>query len=78
MPFYRRHIRIVSIFISGEKVKSPLGSINFLNEMENLLRSRFTVRNVEECIRPEGWFFKYIYYLKYNTILRCFIIVFIK
>ncbi|XP_063396634.1 peroxisomal acyl-coenzyme A oxidase 3-like [Mytilus trossulus] len=38
---------------SGKKVSSPLGSINFLNDLDSLLKTKFQVRSVEECIRPE-------------------------
>jgi hypothetical protein len=63
------HLMFIKWIISGEKVTSPLGSINFLNDMDNLLKSRFTVRNVEECIRPEGSFLKYNYYIDTCEIL---------
>ncbi|CAG2201412.1 ACOX1 [Mytilus edulis] len=36
-----------------KKVSSPLGSINFLNDLDSLLKTKFQVRSVEECIRPE-------------------------
>lgn len=37
----------------GEKVRSPLSSINFLNDINSLLVSTFGATSVEECIRPE-------------------------
>lgn len=38
---------------SGEKIDSPLESVNFLNDMKNILSSRFTPTSVAQCMDPE-------------------------
>lgn len=33
---------------------SPLGSVDFLNDLQSILQSRFTHSTVEQCLDPAG------------------------
>lgn len=38
----------------GARVGSPLGSVDFLNDLQSILQSRFTHNTVEQCLDPAG------------------------
>ena len=38
----------------GNSISSPLGSINFLSNADEILKTRFTARSAEEAVHPEG------------------------
>lgn len=38
----------------GARVGSPLGSVDFLNDLQSILQSRFTHSTVEQCLDPAG------------------------
>ncbi|XP_069134207.1 peroxisomal acyl-coenzyme A oxidase 3-like [Argopecten irradians] len=42
-----------SNFSKGETIETPLGSINFLNDLNGLLQTKFEARTVEDCFNPE-------------------------
>lgn len=39
---------------SGKEVKTPLGSLDFLNNMESVLKSKFRAMTVTDCCDPQG------------------------
>ena len=45
---------IVVVMLLGGVIDSPLESVNFLNDMKSILKTRFTPTSVAECLDPEG------------------------
>lgn len=35
-------------------MESPLGSVDFLNDLQSILQSRFTQTTVDQCLDPAG------------------------
>lgn len=40
--------------LAGRKIVTPLGSAEFLNDMDAILRTKFTARTVEEAVDPQS------------------------
>ena len=38
----------------GEAISSPLQSVDFLDNMDSILRTKFTANTVQQCIDPHG------------------------
>ena len=43
-----------SCYIAGLKVETPLDSVSFLNDMDNILKTTFCATSVDDCIKPES------------------------
>ncbi|XP_055862199.1 peroxisomal acyl-coenzyme A oxidase 3-like [Biomphalaria glabrata] len=37
---------------AGESISSPLGSVNFLTNLQQRLKSKFTAKTIEDCLNP--------------------------
>ena len=42
------------VMLLGGVIDSPLESVNFLNDLKSILKTRFTPTSVAECLDPEG------------------------
>lgn len=42
------------LFTDGVKIESPLRSVDFLDNMEQILRTKFTATTLEQCMDPAG------------------------
>ena len=40
--------------VDNVKIESPLESVNFLDDINNILETRFTAATVEECMDSAG------------------------
>lgn len=51
---FRMMMLIVVVMLLGGVIDSPLESVNFLNDMKSILKTRFTPTSVAEFMDPEG------------------------
>jgi len=39
---------------SGVKISAPMGSVDFLDDYQSILKRKFTPRTVNDCLNPTG------------------------
>ena len=45
---------VVVYYVSGNTISSPMGTIDFLDDMYNIIEQRFNVKNEADMLNPRG------------------------